>query len=224
MIGGAFSRPAERYPAIFGNSDFLKKYPYFLPSAVPATFSAIAWVVTYFYLKETLKTAVPISEYFSIKKKHVETPLTIKHAVPEEERPLPLRSLLIRQVIVAAGNYAMLSLIDIAYRAILPVFLSTPIELGGLGLDPFAIGNIMSIFGLVNGVVQVFCFAAVIDYLGSKNTFFLGLSAGFPLFASFPLISYLAKRQGLSLTVWTLVGIQTVISILLSFSYGVYTY
>lgn len=52
MIGGALSRPAERYPYTFGNSEFLKKYPYFLACAVPATFSALTWVLTFVFLKE----------------------------------------------------------------------------------------------------------------------------------------------------------------------------
>lgn len=52
MIGGALSRPAERFPEVFGNSTFLKTYPYFLPCAIPATFSLVAWIVTYLYLKE----------------------------------------------------------------------------------------------------------------------------------------------------------------------------
>jgi hypothetical protein len=52
MVGGALSRPAERYPYTFGNSEFLKKYPYFLPCAVSATFSALAWVLALVFLKE----------------------------------------------------------------------------------------------------------------------------------------------------------------------------
>jgi hypothetical protein len=52
MIGGFLLKPAERYPAIFGQSDFFKKYPYFLPCAVPATYTIVAWLFTYFYLKE----------------------------------------------------------------------------------------------------------------------------------------------------------------------------
>lgn len=52
MIGGALSRPVERYPDTFGNSEFLKKYPYFLPCAVSATFSALAWLLALVFLKE----------------------------------------------------------------------------------------------------------------------------------------------------------------------------
>jgi hypothetical protein len=52
MIGGSLSRPAERFPDTFGNSEFLKKYPYFLPCAVPATFSVLVWVLIFVFLRE----------------------------------------------------------------------------------------------------------------------------------------------------------------------------
>ena len=52
IIGGSLSRPVERYPSIFGDSELLKKYPYFLACAIPATFSALACFVTLFFLKE----------------------------------------------------------------------------------------------------------------------------------------------------------------------------
>ena len=52
MVGGSLSRPTERFPDIFGNSEFLRNYPYFLPCAVPASFAAIAWLLTFVYLRE----------------------------------------------------------------------------------------------------------------------------------------------------------------------------
>ena len=52
MIGGSLSRPAERFPSLFGNNKFLKEFPYFLPCAVPATFTAGAWLVAFLFLKE----------------------------------------------------------------------------------------------------------------------------------------------------------------------------
>jgi hypothetical protein len=52
MIGGSLSRPADRFPDTFGNSGFLRNYPYFLACAVPASFSVLAWIVTYLFLRE----------------------------------------------------------------------------------------------------------------------------------------------------------------------------
>ena len=223
MIGGALARPAERFPSLFGNSAFHKKYPYFLPCAVPAAFTAIAWLVTFIFLKETVKHPVSLRQYLGFERKNNETPtktVPVAEEVPEDQKPLPMRKLLIRPVIVAGGNYAMLSLVDIAYRAVQPLFLSTPIALGGLGLAPHEIGQILSLFGLLNGLTQVFFFASIHDYLGSKKTFMIGIASMFLLFASFPLISWLAQTQGLGVWVWIGVVLQIVISVFIGFSYG----
>lgn len=137
-----------------------------------------------------------------------------------EEKPLPLRSLMTFRVIIAAANYAFLSLVDIAFRAIQPLFFSTPIEMGGLGLPPSTIGNILSMFGILNGFFQIFFFAKIHDRWGSKRVFMAGIAAGIPLFLSFPVISYLARTQGLTPTLWVAVAVQIVFSIMPSLSYG----
>ncbi|CAA7266816.1 unnamed protein product [Cyclocybe aegerita] len=230
IIGGSLARPADRFPHLFGQNDFLKKYPYFLPCAVPATFSLLAWVVTFLFLKETVRSPTPMREFLGIRQ--AKTTPTLADAedaaktpqsrddVPEAEKPLPLRSLLTPQVVIAAANYAALSLVDIAFRAIQPLFLSTPIHLGGLGLPPQTIGKLLSIFGVLNGVFQVFFFAQIHDRWGSKRVFFWGLASASPAFATFPLINHLAVLQGYSTVVWIVVGFQIVISIALSLSYG----
>lgn len=56
LIGGSLAKPTERFPNVFGNSVFLKEYPYFLPCAVPATFSLVAWLVAFIFLKEVNST------------------------------------------------------------------------------------------------------------------------------------------------------------------------
>ncbi|KAJ8588078.1 MFS general substrate transporter [Rhizopogon salebrosus TDB-379] len=52
LIGGSLSRPADRFPGLFGQSKFLKAYPYFLACAGPALLTALAWLVTYMLLQE----------------------------------------------------------------------------------------------------------------------------------------------------------------------------
>src|SRR5579859_7160235 len=75
------------------------------------------------------------------------------------QEPVGFRALLrTRGVLVASLNYSFLSLVDISTRAILPLFFSTPIHLGGLGLDPAMIGAIMSVCGILNGFMQVIFF------------------------------------------------------------------
>lgn len=68
-----------------------------------------------------------------------------------EERPrtLPeplIRDILTRPVIVAVANYGALSLLDIAFSALLPLFYASPVEAGGLGFSPSKIGLILGCF------------------------------------------------------------------------------
>ena len=239
VIGGLLARPAERFPDLFGENVFLKKYPYFLPCAVPATFSLIASLVTFSFLKETLPAPISLSRLFNITpvRKKVTLQNTIESTnpsiarqnatvqsvdanCPQAERPLPLRSLLTPRVLIAAGNYATLSLVEIAFRAIQPVFLSTPIDLGGLGWSPASIGTLLSGQGILNGMLQVFFFAQIHDRWGSKKTFIAGISTVIPGIIMYPVANALARTQGYSIAVWAAIAIQTIAVVVLSLSFG----
>lgn len=141
--------------------------------------------------------------------------------LPESaDRQVPFRALLTRPVLIAAGSYATFSLIEMAFRAVLPVFLATPIDMGGLNLDPPAIGTILSLLGISSGVIQWICFAPMHDWLGARNMFLITTFACLPVVALFPAISYVAREQGLGITVWLLVGLQMALFILASFAFG----
>ncbi|KAF5358829.1 hypothetical protein D9758_008522 [Tetrapyrgos nigripes] len=225
LAGGLLAHPAEQYPNVFGNSEFLKKYPYFLPSAVPATFAVCAWLVAFFFLKETLASPQPISKLFQCRRTQVTQghPLETSEATDDSEnqqRPVPFKRLFTGPILLVVANYALLSLIDNTFKAVHPLFLSTPVALGGLELSPSAIGKIVAAFGLCNGLMEILFFAWVHETRGPKFTFLIGVVSGLPTFALFPAISLAAKAYGLGGLTWTLVGLQVVSSSLASFSYG----
>jgi MFS family permease len=138
------------------------------------------------------------------------------------QQPFPFRALLTFPVLTSALNYAALSLVDIAFRAIQPLFLSTPIAMGGLGLAPSRIGAILSVFGILNGIFQVLFFARIHARWGTRNVYIAGISSALLLFALFPAINALARADpGLEgWAVWIAVFTQVVLSILISLSYG----
>lgn len=125
---------------------------------------------------------------------------------------------------LAAAAYAGLSLVDISFKAIQPLFFSTPIDAGGLGLDPPTIGKVLAFFGILNGLLNVIFFAKIHDRWGTKNVFMAGIGAAIPVFAMFPVLSTIARTQGLSLMLWTGVAVQVVFSVLLNLSYGKLTF
>ncbi|KAF8434115.1 major facilitator superfamily domain-containing protein [Boletus edulis BED1] len=235
-IGGSLSNPVDRFPGVFGNWDFFKTYPYFLACAVPATFTALSWFVTIFFLKETLPHRVPLGQLitarfskkagvksippkFNANRETLENE-NLNKSSKEDGAPLPLRALLVPRVLIAAGNYATLSLVDIAFRALQPLFFATPTELGGLGLDPPHIGNILSVYGVMNGLFQVFLFADMNERFGTKAIYSAAMASSIPLMLTFPLTNALARTQGLNWTVWLLVGVQLVLSMVLNLGYA----
>ena len=120
------------------------------------------------------------------------------------------------------SNYASLALLEIAYRAVQPLFLSTPIEFGGLGLPPPTIGLILGSFGVFNGIVQALLFAKLVDRYGPKRIFQFGMSMFVPLWVLYPVMSVLAKTEGMTTTVWALVFFQLALSVLMDMAYGAY--
>jgi len=228
IIGGWLSQPANQFPTVFGNNKFLKKYPYFLPCAVSATFSALVGLLTFLFLKETVQSPPSLSRLLTSRfRTDKELPRIVSNqsaaaiTKPREgEKPQPLHSLLTWPVIIAVSSYSFLSLVEIALRSLRPLFFSTPVELGGLGLPPSTIGNISFVFGIASGVIQVLFFAKIHDYWGSKFVVMFGIASGFLVFGTFPLISYLVKTQGLSNTVWAVVGLHIIVSIWLPLAFS----
>jgi len=118
-----------------------------------------------------------------------------------------------RQVLLSVTNYAALPLVDISHRAIRPLFLSTPISDGGLGLDPPSIGKDLAWFGILTGIFQVVCFARAHALCGTKIS---GLCCAVPVFALFPVINAVAHVYGVGLAVYSAVALQIVFSLGLS--------
>ncbi len=134
--------------------------------------------------------------------------------------PTPLRTIFIRPVIVSIANYGVLALTEIAFVVLMPLFLSTPIDLGGLGLKPPTIGVILGTVGVLDGFIQALFFARAVDMWGPKRIFQVGLSAFVPLYALYPLINLYARAHGLTWVVWTMVGLQNALLCVMDMAFG----
>ncbi|KAG2032270.1 major facilitator superfamily domain-containing protein [Suillus americanus] len=223
LIGGELARPADRFPNIFGGSEFLKEYPYFLPCAVPATVSALSWIVIFLHLKETTTSQISISQLLSWKERKI-VPLPAVEPPLESssisDKPVPIRALFVRPVLVATGSYAGVALVDIAFHTVQPVFYATPISLGGLGLDTPIIGTILSVQGIANGIMQPLAFARLHDVMGAKKLWLFGVTCALPMVALFPTLNTLARFSGIIQSVWYLVALQVILMGCLNFAYG----
>ena len=100
------------------------------------------------------------------------------------------------------------------------LFLSTPIDLGGLGLKPPTIGAILGTVGVLDGIIQALFFARAIDAWGPKRVFQLGLSTFVPLYALYPIMNLYARAHGLTWVVWAMIALQNVLLCMMDMCFG----
>jgi hypothetical protein len=124
----------------------------------------------------------------------------------DDEEPLALRELFIYPVVLSISNYVVLAFLDIAVYALLPLFLSMPLEIGGLGFDPPKIGYLVGSCGAAGAIFQAFYFARIVRYLGARKAFLMSMSTLTLIFLSFPAINKAAVTFGnQSPIVWGLI-------------------
>ena len=124
------------------------------------------------------------------------------------EIPLSFRELLIAPVLLACGSYASFTILDISFRTVFPVYFATPINMGGLGLDPPAIGTILASM-VLGGILQLLFFAPLRNRLGGKAIFLATISLFIPIAAPFPNTNHITQEYGMTHFAWFLIGLQT---------------
>ncbi|KAG8960808.1 hypothetical protein FRC00_014094 [Tulasnella sp. 408] len=227
LIGGFLSRPHEKFPTLFDN-EFWRTYPYFLPCICASFLCLTAAVIVALCFEESLPALRRKKTFEDKEYQELPHPRRLGHQRSSSEETLvetgpqqpPLSEILTPPVVVSISNYAILSLLDIALTALLPLFYSTPISNGGLGLDPATIGLVLGTLGLTNGSLQGLFSAKVQRYFGIKNVYVGGLFCFFGSWASLPLMNALARANGIDYRVITLLFFQLSMNIGSNTSFG----
>jgi len=183
LIGGALADPARQYPGLFGNVHFFIEYPYALPSLAVGVIGLSAVAVTAFCVQETL----------------VRKP---SNSTAEEESAAPkpdeysTRDLMkcpgVPTVLYAYGHIMMLAY---AYTAIVPVFWSTKIALGGLGFTYLQISLMMGLNGLAQAIWILLIFPPLHRRIGTNGVLRI-CAAAYPFFFAACPLFHLLLRAG----------------------------
>ncbi|KAH7904155.1 major facilitator superfamily domain-containing protein [Hygrophoropsis aurantiaca] len=222
FMGGALARPHERFPETFSGT-FWEQYPYFLPCAAAAAFTAGTFLLILFFLKETLPNRVVRVQKAQIRdNSRLDAECahegTSPHAV--HSTMVPIRSLLIPSVTIPLANYGMLAFVEIALVSLKPLYYSTPTVLGGLGFSPSLIGSWIALFGIVDGTFQALFFAPIVDRLGPKRIFMISVACFIPIFMIFPVMSWHVRSSGVDWVIWVLLSCQLALTVIMDMSYG----
>ena len=211
-IGGGLAKPYERFPEHFKNN-FWKEYPYFLSSLGPAVIIFISFLIALFFFQEVSRLPLALL----VKGSYSQTQTLPKRRIPfypapssaitppeDHSEPASFRKLLTYPVVLSASNYVALAFMDGMLSSLLPLFMAMPIELGGLGFSPMAIGYILGTLGIGRALFSMLLFARLLRRFGERCVFIAGMLTFNINFITLPLINIVGRRTGVTSVVWCL--------------------
>ncbi|WWC66398.1 uncharacterized protein I206_100300 [Kwoniella pini CBS 10737] len=158
-LGGYFAEPAKQWPRIFGHLGLFVKFPYALPCLVCAVYILVSMILCFMYLKETR---------------------------PDEcDNPPPMKEVLTRKTIGMFGIFGWGVTVVFCVAALFPLYLFTPVAIGGQSMSPPQIASLGAVNGLCQGLWLLFALPRLDRWLGTKKTFIL-VSSSFPIWLLLP--------------------------------------
>jgi hypothetical protein len=122
--------------------------------------------------------------------------------------------------VIAVGNYTVLALLDIALRALQPLFYTMPISSGGLGFTPAVVGLCLGAFGLFSGLYQATIFVHVYNRFGTKRVFIVSILTFIPMFLLFPVMNLSALLAGVNAATWVALTLQIILYIIMDMGFS----
>ncbi|KAH9169239.1 MFS general substrate transporter [Lactarius sanguifluus] len=211
LVGGILSRPQDRWPHIFSHP-FWADYPYFLPCLVAATFTCLSFIITGLYLEETLDSRpserLRLARPNSYTQGETSDSPDLDTTSNESDKPLPLRSVLTKPVVITTINHALLVLLNGAAMSYIPLVWSTPVEYGGLNLSPASIGLGLSLYGGMGGFFQFIFFSHFVSRFGLRRVLIFSIASCAVIYTLFPFENLAVASGGPNLVVWLLIIFQ----------------
>lgn len=106
------------------------------------------------------------------------------------------KAALTRPILMTLVNHVFLTFLDMCHFVLVPLMYSTPIEFGGLGLDPFQIGVTLGTFGFANSIVQAKFLGRLIRRYGGRDVYRVGFSCILMCFGMYPIMRFFSQRAG----------------------------
>ncbi|KAF9262451.1 MFS general substrate transporter [Marasmius fiardii PR-910] len=210
-MGGLLSDPAKRWPQVFGN-EFFKANPYFLPCAAASGFAFVAFVLSFFFLKETF---IRPQEIDTIHEPSETEPLLREGQGPtlssQKDSPPSIYTIVssnppLRRCLISHASHAFTNM---AHTVLIPLVYSTSISNGGLGLSPYQIGAILGAYGVCNAVLQLLVWKPMLKHIGPRRMFIFSYTFHIVRVVMMMFARIAAARAGkVDGLVWTLVVVQ----------------
>ncbi|KAG6370555.1 major facilitator superfamily domain-containing protein [Boletus reticuloceps] len=192
LIGGTLANAAMRYPQYFSWRVFVE-HPYLPPCTVSAVCALIGAGLGYSLIEETLPS--------KRKDLHAGThaPLasgTHTDTHSDEVKPASVMELLsipaIRALTISGFALTFLSL---AFDVVFTLFCYTPIDAGGLGLEPSTIGNVLAFAGMLAVLLRFFAMPYILRRFDYAKTYNACMCIWPVAFGFLPFLNILARAD-----------------------------
>jgi hypothetical protein len=164
--------------------------------------------------------ADPNSDCLPDMEHHDECSNSFLGAQEDDQQIAPPRTLLTRPVLLTTASYSAFAFLEICVSIFLPLVYTTPIQHGGLGLDPPLMGVTIAVYGIMKGILQLTIFNRILGFLGVRRTFITLISCFIPSFLLFPIAGIRTQYAGRDTILWVLVLVQLLFSIGITMAYG----
>ncbi|OAA58741.1 Major facilitator superfamily transporter [Cordyceps fumosorosea ARSEF 2679] len=201
LIGGVFADPVAQYPKIFKGVAFFERFPYALVGLVLTAIGIVGILVSAFFLEETLK---PTDESVA----------SSNGSKPAAPQAMSMRELLTApKVAITIWVYTHFMLLAFAVSALTPVFLFTPVAIGGTGFSSSQISIYMAVQGASQAVWLIFAFPLLQRRFGTRSLLKLCATAYQSFFCGIVLLSVFLRcgAQSAMAWAWVIGGLLAVI-------------
>ncbi|KAN0092806.1 Drug:H+ antiporter-1 family protein [Tylopilus felleus] len=218
FYGGQLAKPQERWPRVF-RGEFWATYPYFLPSFITGCLILSAFSICAVFLKESLPSKTD--------KKPQSDGLTVEgpeeNLLTNDARPVSMLTLMTTySVMIPIVTSAVMTLMDVSFSTLLPLFYQSPIRVGGLGLSPHIIGSFWATNSIVEGCVLALFAPKLTARFGAKKVLCWAVLWMYLVILLFPIMSAVATAQGKgSPMIWILLVAQLMCKIVVDLSFTV---
>ncbi|KAH5379811.1 hypothetical protein HBI46_036450 [Parastagonospora nodorum] len=182
LLGGVLERPATKYTSTFGRIQFFHDYPYALPGMVTSSIALSSALTTFFFVKETLNV-------------HVDKGII-------REPPMSTRQLFqspgVARVVLIY-NYVMM--LAYTFTAVNPLFMYTPVPLGGLGFSPELIAAFTALAGASQAAWLLLVFPRLHTRVGTGRILFY-CACAWPIFFALNVAFNFLLRHHLTKIFW----------------------
>jgi len=198
-VGGVFERPAEKYPRVFGYQVF-RDYPYLLPGLIISVFTLSGAITTLLFVKEVRSR---ICESTFAANSH-QTLHIHKSNMKSSEPPMTMWQLIkspgVARVVLI---FQYIGVLAFTFTAVNPVFLYTPVHLGGLEFSPGTIAAVIGFSGASQAAWLLLVFPRLHKRIGTGQILRLAAWTWPVFFAINPCFNILF-RYGQRAVFWTI--------------------